>query len=518
MAKSKAKALDFVKPARPKKERPSMTVNQQRASREAFHQEAVYNEVLYRRTWLKSIIDQRRDIDNECGYPDEVTSDACHDMFTRNGIAARVVSVYPEECWKKDPEIYEKEDTDEETTWEQKLAKIIKKFALFTFLERADILSGVGRYGGILVGLDDGQELLKPAFEIDAKGLPVPSKGERNITFLRCFTDRQVEIAEYEKDEKSPRFGDPTFYNIKFADMTTISGRQIQKGKMTSVKVHWTRFIHLADERTVSEIIGGSRLENVFNFFLDFKKVCGGSAEMFWKGGYPGLSFEVDPTLVGQAELDKDSIKQEMEDYSSGQSRYLSTVGVKVNSLEPGIASPKDNFDIIIDSIAAAKAIPKRVLLGSERGELASTQDKESWNERLMRRQNRYIIPFIIMPTIERFMALGVLPLVEEFFVAFPDLQAPSEKDIAEIAERMVKAMALYMTSGADELMAPLDFLMRLFKMTKEEAEAVLKAAEERVANEERFADQGLDDQERMIDAQAKAKSAETGPQSDNNT
>jgi len=78
----------------------------------------VENASLMRSTLLSKLIDTRRDIDDECGYPKELTTEQYKLMYDREGVAARTVRILPEESWAQDPEIYETEDP-QQTPWEE---------------------------------------------------------------------------------------------------------------------------------------------------------------------------------------------------------------------------------------------------------------------------------------------------------------------------------------------------------------------------------------------------------------
>ena len=73
----------------------------------------ISNASLMRSTLLNKLIDPRRDIDQECGYPKELTTQQYRIMYDREGVASRVVSFFPEECWDQDPEVFETEDPNE---------------------------------------------------------------------------------------------------------------------------------------------------------------------------------------------------------------------------------------------------------------------------------------------------------------------------------------------------------------------------------------------------------------------
>ena len=60
--------------------------------------------------------------------------------------------------------------------------------------------------------------------------------------------------------------------------------------------------------------------------------------------------------------------------------------------------------------ISAASGIPLRIMTGSERGELASTQDDGNWASRIEERQLHFAEPMILRPLIDRLIELRALP------------------------------------------------------------------------------------------------------------
>ena len=70
--------------------------------------------------------------------------------------------------------------------------------------------------------------------------------------------------------------------------------------------------------------------------------------------------------------------------------RFIATQYVdKIESLQQQIADPTNFADVQFQIICALTGIPKRILFGSERGELASSQDKESFNEVISSNEGR---------------------------------------------------------------------------------------------------------------------------------
>jgi hypothetical protein len=105
------------------------------------------------------------------------------------------------------------------------------------------------------------------------------------------------------------------------------------------------------------------------------------------------------------------------------------------------------------------------------------------------RRQNRYINPLLIRPFIDRLTILGVLPEVESYTIEWPDLLITTEEEKAKVAETVTKAVGEYVAKGVDTLIPPLEYLTTVLGMSRNEAEAILKAAEEQIEEEEESAE-----------------------------
>jgi hypothetical protein len=370
--------------------------------------------------WLQNQFDRRRDLDAECGYPHVITPGEYRKMFDREGVATRVVSLYPDECWAIDPSIYETEDEKNTTPFEAKLAELFSsELDILSNMYLVDVTSGINRYGALFLGMNDltgGRTLQDPLPGIDEDGRPLsdtPPKG-LDILFLRPFDEDQAQIATLNGNLSSRRYGQPLFYNMTFGDSAIMeSTGQFSASALTSVqhRVHWSRVIHVAEHRQTSQIFAVPRMQPVFNRLRDVRKILGGSAEMFWKGGFPGYAFELDPTLMAAGiKLDKEATRKEFQAYSDGLQRYIALVGMQAKSLAPQVASPEHTLLAQFQAIALALGVPLRIFMGSEQAQLASGQDVRTWNRRLMRRLNRYLTPRLIRPFIDRLISAGRTP------------------------------------------------------------------------------------------------------------
>lgn len=429
------------------------------------HMEAVTNMITSRMNLLRGVsLDGTRDIDLSCGYPQKIDATMYRQMWAREGVGTRCVSIWPEECWQVNPEIYETETLKKTgTKFEKELDAMNEKVNLFAMLKRVDELSRIGRYGALLIGYNDGKELSEPAL----------TSKTMEVNYLRAFDESLVDIQKYVTDTKNPRYGLPEFYQIRFVSNESSS---ISSEELTTKQVHWTRVIHVADGRKESEVMGTPEMQNVWNRLVDLRKILGGSAEMFWQGGFPGFAFETNPEI--DTEIDKESVAKQMDEYSSGLKRWIGATGVSVKSLQPQVADPSAHIQAQIEYICITKGIPKRVFMGSEQGQLASEQDSKAWNKRVDAKRNGYITPFIINPFINRMIEMKVLtaPAGGKFYVFWPDLNNLTAKERSEVAKNKTESLARYVQGAVDSIVAPKEYLVMVLEFTEEEADAILKA------------------------------------------
>ncbi len=575
--------------------------------------------VMSRQAFYQKMLDPRRSIDDECGYPSSLNGgpygvEIYEELYARESVANRVVQVYPKETWQVQPSVYEVEDpavtTRFEKAWNELGTRLcsgpswykgMEGSPVWEYLLRADILSGIGHFGILLLGIDDGLSLEQPVVgsvtantvryaqqeirlvtnaenpdqqdEVVVNTHPVvnlayvdspindseyanllalpnltdneksvveawktgrdnyvnlsdpvrnasgwgqvsfdkqyaagfgalmpgslmtgtdqqyfgiqfgPSQfptevptGEHKLLFMRPYPEYLVQIVRYEWNVRNPRFGLPVMYRVTLNDP-----REQHSGvglPLATVFVHWTRVVHLADNLGSSEIFGVPRMRPVLNRLLDLRKLYGGSAEMYWRGAFPGLAFETHPELGGDVEVDHATTKDMMENYMNGLQRYLTLTGMRARSIAPQVVDPTPQINVQLEGVCIQLGVPKRVFSGSERGQLASSQDDATWNDRLRERQRDYVTPRIIVTFVDRLIFLGVLPKpLKGYKVDWPDLTSQSDKEKAIVAVGRTKAMSQY------PLVAPyiteLDFYTLFLGYSEAEAQAMIDHREE---------------------------------------
>lgn len=421
----------------------------------------------------------RHDIDAECGYYDESEMDTnwFKRAYTRWSIAARYVNIWPDECWIAYPGITSS-DGRGTTEFEDGIVELDRKTLLFTFCHRADRLSRVGQFGIIFMGFDDGGRLDRPPEGIDGDtGEPMEGVTPKlGLNYLRTFDQTVVRIHSTEKSVYNPRFGKPKYYTIQFAASASTGpggGAPVPSPTFITNKVHWTRVIHLADNCQTSVVLGTPALLPVANLLHDMRKVVGGSAEMFWRGGFPGYAFETYPDLAADGQLDGDSLARQMTLYSSGMQRYLATSGGKWTSLQPQVANPANHLEWYVKLLCATDGIPTKIFLGSESGHLAASKDDEAWRMRCQGRQTRYCEPLILRPLIDRLITFGCLPKVDKYSVNWRDLRSLSDKDRADVALKKMQSLQTFFSADIDQRFPTRFALTMIMGFTEEQADAI---------------------------------------------
>lgn len=358
----------------------------------------------------------KRDLFAVLGYKRELTPDDYRARYERNGIAARVVESLPQATWRGGAELIEDEDPDVSTDFEQIWEDLDKRLGIWSTFSKADVLAGLGQFSIILIGAPGKLET------------PLPSSmTAEQLIYLTPFAQDDVDIVSYVEDEADPRFGLPAAYMIK--RLTSA------KGSVRAKKVDASRVLHIADGVLDDRVFGTPRLSRVWNWLDDLEKVTGAGSESFWLRAHQGFHFDLDKDLV-MSEPDVKKVQDAAEEFAHQLRRTIATRGMKMEAFGSDVANFNNQVDAIITLIAGATGIPKRILVGSERGELASTQDKTNWDERVSDRRQDFAEPSIVRPFVEMLQSVGVLPEVEEWNVRWPEMIQMDEAQRADIATK----------------------------------------------------------------------------------
>lgn len=385
----------------------------------------------------------KRDLYEALGYRKVLTFDDYYARYDRQDIASRIVNAPVKATWRDLPEVLEDDDPSSETAFEKAWNVLVKEKKIFKYLRRVDEISGVGEYGVLVIGFDDGQPDLRQ-----------PVQSARGLNFLQAYMQNNADIDTWVKDVRDERFGLPETYTIQFATA--------DKSDSTSKPVHWSRILHVAEGLTENEVYGTPRLKKVFNRLQDLEHLAGGSSEMFWRGAFPGMAFmnEADASFDPGSMAD---LEDEIDEYLHELKRYMRLNNLKVEQLAPQVADPSNHVEIQLMLISATTEIPKRILTGSERGELSSTQDKENWADKIQERRITYAGPCIVEPLVERLINVGVLPEPKQFEVKWPDAHVQSDMERADVNKKKIETLAAYANSPNAVFVVPPDMFLTKF-------------------------------------------------------
>jgi hypothetical protein len=423
-----------------------------------------------------------RDLYETLGYKKVPVFDDFYVIYKRQDVAKRIISAPVNGTWRLKPAIVE--NKDEETDFEKAWINFVKDKNPYHYIARADRISGIGQYGVLLIGFDDVKKSADAISEVF---------GAREVLYLRPYMQKNIQIATFVKDTNNARYGLPETYKLQ----TTVDGMTSTANQ--NLTVHWSRIIHIAEGLEENDVIGTPRLECVLNRLQDLDLLSGGSAEMFWRGAFPGYAFVADPEHMIKPQAMTD-LKKEIENYVHDLTRYLRLSGMSVKDLSTQVADPSKHFELLISLVSAATGIPKRILLGSERGELASSQDKDNWAEQIEDRRLDYAEPMILRQFIDRLIWAKILPAPGEdgYTVEWPDLFALSEGEQATILKTKTEALATYANAPSAITIIPPDFYLSQFLgLTTKEIEHINKLAEEMAKLEET---QVIEEEEEEID------------------
>lgn len=411
--------------------------------------------------------DGDRNIYTALGYDTSISFDQYRTQYARQDIARAVINRPINMTWQGPLEISEG-DEEKETPLEQQYTQLAKRLRLKTQFKRLDKLSSIGEFGILLMGYSDVKSHQDWAMPVSGRAL--------SLNYVKPHGQGTVEIKEWVERSDDPRYGLPLYYEV---DMSNPNSKTT-----APVKVHYSRVIHVTGELMESEVNGEPTLQVVWNRLKDLEKIAGGSAEMFWLGARPGYQFNVDPEAQFE-QGDFEDLKNQLDEWEHGLRRALRTKGIDINALSAQVTDPSKHIDAIMSLISAVTGIPKRILMGSERGDLSSTQDRTEWLEKVQTRREEYAEEQIVRPFVDVCMERGVLPRTKEYDVVWMDLFAPSEQEKAEVGKTRAEALKAYgSVPGLSEII-PVEQFVDLFLGLPQEAVDKITEALSKMALEE---------------------------------
>jgi len=363
----------------------------------------------------------KRDLYEVLGYRKTVYYIDCLARYQRQDLAKRIVTAPTLATWRNSEDDRIELDggnAEFNTAWND----LLEWIPIFSIIEKADRMLGLGQFAILLLGLDDGGSLDQPVR---------PGRSGTKLLYMQPYSEGSVAVIAFDDNPKSPRYGKPVAYEIVIVSpsLTATGSIQPQTLPTRSISVHWSRVVHLAEDTLDSPIYGLPRLLAVYNLLDDLAKVVGGSAEAFWLIANRGMQIDIDKEMELD-QSDAENLQTELEEYQHQMRRFIRTRGVKITELGSSTPAPLQTFQMLMDLISATTGIPQRILMGSEAGALASAQDRANWSERITERRDNFALPVVVRPLVDQLVVAGVLPDYTKLTVDWPEafIQNPLEK------------------------------------------------------------------------------------------
>ena len=402
------------------------------------------------RTSLASFLgyshNRKRNLYEQFGYDRLILPEQLFAMYSRNDIANRIIRAFPSATWRQVPVIRDEAGDSAEpgkaaySPFVEAVENFFEDRKLWQHLERADRLASIGRFGVLFMGFRDGTDPRNP----------LPS-GKHPLLFVSPYAERNTTVHKWVTDINNPRYGLPELYTLQ-------TGGDINGGPAaprTSITVHHSRVVHIAEFLDEDDTYGMPRLLPVFNRLLDLEKVVGGSAETFWLTANRGLALWADKEAQLQPE-DVDAMGKQAEELQHNLRRYIVGSGFQAQVLGSESPDPEPNATILLDLISGAVGIPKRILIGSERGELSSTQDENNWAARIDERRKSFAGPVMLRRFVQVLLATGNLPAPKgKWWIEWPESAAASPLDQANVALAKSNTLRNYVSTPGAEFIVP---------------------------------------------------------------
>lgn len=411
--------------------------------------------------------ENERDIVKAAGYKAVRTFEDYLSKYTFQAVAQRIVNAPVDATWKEPPTLTDGEESDTPflNTWDVLVnfgrgttVEIHDQKSIWHYCDRIDKLSGIGRYGGLLLGINDGVSYDKPLVQNATKNI-------EDFLYLAPYDEANIQINTLGTDPTNKRFNLPELY-------TLVPNTDIETDVAEDQEIHWSRIVHVAEGLKNNEIYGTERLEVVYNLLDDLLKVTAATGESAWQLMSRGI---IATTQEGFKLPDNtDNIKEAMENFIHEQMRVLELQGLNVELTSGSIVDPTGVVKSIISLISAATAIPQRLLLGSEAGFLASNQDEKAWARKVEARQLNFAEPIILRPLISRLIFVGILPAPSSgsYIVHWPSQLILNE---LEKADKLQKEMSALASAVGPDLLPLITFLKIELEWTDDQVQMMLK-------------------------------------------
>ncbi|ADJ14487.1 hypothetical protein C497_03855 [Halalkalicoccus jeotgali B3] len=413
----------------------------------------------------------RRDYWDVFGYPDPRNQSAeDYELRARVQPEARIITEAPVRAtWKRPPIIRDtgRADGDDPTQFEQDVQQLLdgstedrdpnaERAGLNTYWSWADRAQRPVQYGLLFTGYRDGRKMSQP---VNANNI----NGPDDIAYCNVFSQSDVTnwavAGDFDKGEPArdgiERPDKPILYEITFE--TSKPDGSIDEDKRI---VHYSRLQHIIERPDRSEYLGEGCLEPILHALIDFEKVRGSSAEAHYGNvdrKFIGMGSE-EGSLGSDREEVIEQFDEQMREMTDGMRTTAYGENLDIKEISGESVDPSPLLDSLYDTLAGVSQQPQRIMKGSERGELASSQDESNWLSRMSERQEQVAAKRFVIPTIDDYIAYGAVAEPEGgpsgYLVNWRSLFELTDLEKAEMTHTLSQALKNIhdtVAMGADE-------------------------------------------------------------------
>ncbi len=403
-----------------------------------------------------------RNYDKQLGYTIDVDESEIWTRYERSPELQRAVNKIPDTSWGRVPTV--SVDGDTENPFVEAFNKFAKEHGLWKVLKQADKLSRLYRYAIIVIGYRDGMpgDLLTPnnvTSPLNVPGLPKENK----VLYLTAYGSADVSINKWEKDRFNKRYRLPLTYQLIERELAEGQSGDSQNVR-NDVTVHHSRVLHIAYDAVRSKVYGTPVSIKIWDVLDDILKGVSGAIEGTWRIAVAqkmllklkdGVAWARDPSSDNYSKQSQ-ALSDRLDRMIHNMTSALVASDIEdIENLQGDPVDPTAIAEVSWKRIAMTIDTPMNIYMGSQSGELASTQDMTSWISTVVHEQYTQNEANILMPLIQDLIDNEILPdpggevrigqwdaELEAWVWPMPILRDPQQD--AKIMEARARAIRMY--------------------------------------------------------------------------
>jgi phage-related protein (TIGR01555 family) len=283
-------------------------------------------------------------------FGETITAQALTFAVRREPVAKKLVMDIAEDLFDKwfvvDEIAKSEQQTQQGKTLDENVQTVLEQLNAKSIFTRA--VQHERRYGWSIVVL---------GFKDNAK-LEEEAKNPTEIDHLATYSPRAVTVDKEDEDAKSERFGLPVIYKI-------------DRGKNQSMRVHYTRVLHIATRLDEHPWAGIPVLETIWDDMTVYRNMRWAAGQVYWR--MPGLMVFTLPKSYEAAD-----VTSFLTSLGDPNARTLLALPedkkLEILGAEGKVLSPEKFTNPILRSISMGAGIPKTKLEGTEAGAVTGSE------------------------------------------------------------------------------------------------------------------------------------------------